>query len=153
MKKISILILVFLVSICSVAAASQPEEDIRAQIKDLLFDYKDAYNLRDFKAVKDLYAEDALIMSFACDSKKEVFYKEFCDNLGLCSTYWVDGGFKLRLFKITSFSVDGDRCTARVSWDYRDNRNRGAFLPTFDFVRVDGKWKISKETYGRKPAQ
>lgn len=152
MKKLLALILTLFIVMAAVmpAAASESEEDTRAQIKDFLFEYKDAYNIRDFDAVRDLYTADALIMSFPCNSKTEVFFNEFSESLPRCASYWVDGGFKLRLFKITSFKVDGNKCTARILWDYRDNKGRGKFTPTFDFQLVDGKWKISKEVYGRK---
>ncbi|WP_432735938.1 nuclear transport factor 2 family protein [Maridesulfovibrio sp. FT414] len=150
MKKISALILIFVLALASAAVASEPEDVVRDQIKDLLFEYKDAYNLRDFNAVRALYTEDALVMSFPCNSDKEVFFKEFSDSLPQCSSYWVEAAFKLRLFKITSFSVEGDKCIARINWDYRDNMNRGKFNPSFEFTKVDGKWKISRENYGRK---
>lgn len=148
-RKILILILVFML-VFAVSVSAHSEEDMRSQITDLLFEYKDAYNLRDFEAIKNLYTADALIMSFPCDSNKEVFFNEFSEGLGLCSTYWVESAFKLRLFKITSFEVEGDKCSARILWDYRDNKNRGKFTPMFEFTKINGKWKISKETYGRK---
>ncbi|WP_320169470.1 nuclear transport factor 2 family protein [Maridesulfovibrio sp.] len=151
MRKIFVLLFTVTLVIAAASVSSASEETVRDQIKDLLFEYKDAYNLRNFDSIRALYTKDALITSFACNSDKEVPFSEFSDDLGRCSTYWVEGAFKLRLFKITSFSVDGDKCTARVSWDYRDNRNRGKFNPTFEFRRVGGKWKISKENYGRKP--
>jgi hypothetical protein len=62
----------------------------------------------------------------------------------------VESSFKLRLFKITSFDLDGDKCSVRLKWDYRSNDGRGKFNPTFEFLRKDGKWLIEKEYYGRK---
>ncbi len=150
MRKLSSLLILCLLVLVSVPAAAQSDDAVREKIKDLLFEYKDAYNLRDFEAVRALYTEDALVMSFPCDSKKEVFFNEFSEDLPRCSSYWVESAFKLRLFKITSFTVEGDNCSARILWDYRDNKNRGKFTPSFEFRKVDGKWKISKETYGRK---
>ena len=151
MKKISLSMLMLLVIIsAAVSVSAQDKEEVRDQIKDVLFDYKDAYNLRDFEAVRALYAKNAVIMSFPCNSKIEHLFSDFSESLPRCSSYWLESSFKLRLFKITEFKVDGNKCTARLKWDYRSNDGRGKFTPTFEFLQKDGKWLIEKETYGRK---
>ncbi|MBI9110532.1 nuclear transport factor 2 family protein [Maridesulfovibrio ferrireducens] len=154
MKKISFILIsvLLLMSVAAFAFASDETEAVRDRIKDVLFDYKDAYNLRDFHAVKALYTKDALIMSFPCNSKEELFFDKFSEDLPRCSSYWVEQAFKLRLFKITSFELSGKKCTARVLWDYRDNSERGKFTPTFEFVLDGNQWKIAKEVYGRNPS-
>ncbi|WP_419779107.1 YybH family protein [Maridesulfovibrio sp.] len=151
MKKIllSLLMLLMVIS-AAVSVSASDKEEVREQIKDVLFDYKDAYNLRDFDAVRALYAKDAMIQSFPCNSKVESAFSNFSESLPRCSSYWLESSFKLRLFKITDFKVDGNKCTARLKWDYRSNDGRGKFTPTFEFLRKDGKWLIEKETYGRK---
>jgi len=150
-KKILLSILMLLVVLCSaVYAGNSAEDEIRFQIKDVLFDYKDAYNLRDFEAIRALYAEDAMVMSFPCNSKENLTSASFSEGLPRCASYWLDSSFKLRLFKITGFKVDGDKCSARVAWDYRSNDGRGKFTPSFEFARIGGKWLIINETYGRK---
>ncbi|CCO24886.1 YybH family protein [Maridesulfovibrio hydrothermalis] len=156
MKKIllpTLTILTLLVSAATVSASGlehDSDQGTRDLIKDLLYEYKDAYNLRDFDAIRSLYTKDAIIVSFPCQSKEEVLISEFSDNIPRCASLWVEGGFKVRLFKITSFKKTGDKVFIRVLWDYRDNEERGKFTPSFEFTLVDGKWKISKETYGRK---
>ncbi len=152
MKKILALTLsVFIVMIAAVSvSATNNEKAVRDRIVDLLFEYKDAYNLRDFDAIRSLYTKDAVIVSFPCQSKEEVLISEFSDNIPRCASLWLDGGFKVRLFKITEFELSGDHCKIRVLWDYRDNNGRGKFTPSFEFTKVDGQWKISRETYGRK---
>ncbi|WP_320008820.1 nuclear transport factor 2 family protein [Maridesulfovibrio sp.] len=151
MKKILFSMLMLLMVIfAAVSVSASNNEEVRDQIKDVLFEYKDAYNLRDFNAVRALYAKNAVIMSFPCNSKNEQMFSGFSDNLPRCSSYWLESTFKLRLFKITEFKVDGNKCIARVKWDYRSNDGRGKFTPTFEFLQKDGKWLIEKETYGRK---
>ncbi|OEU68171.1 MAG: hypothetical protein BA863_13935 [Desulfovibrio sp. S3730MH75] len=154
MKKILYLgvsVLLF-VSLGATVFASDEKEAVRDRLKDVLFEYKDAYNLRDFDAIRALYSKDASVMSFPCDSKEDLAFEDFSGILPQCASYWVDQSFKLRLFKFTSFALDGKTCTVRVLWDYRDNSGRGKFTPTFEFVLDGDKWKISKETYGRNPA-
>lgn len=150
MKKIILSILMLLVVLCSAVYAGNSAEEIRFQIKDVLFDYKDAYNLRDFEAIRALYAENAMVMSFPCNSKENLSLASFSEGLPRCASYWLDSFFKLRLFKITEFKVEGDKCIARVAWDYRSNDGRGKFTPSFEFVRIGGKWLIVNETYGRR---
>ncbi|WP_368854142.1 nuclear transport factor 2 family protein [Desulfovibrio sp. JC022] len=151
MKKILLSMLMLLVVLCAaVSAGASSEEDVRVQIKDVLFDYKDAYNLRDFDAIRGLYADNAVIKSFPCNYKEENLFKGFSESLPRCASYWVDSSFKLRLFKITEFKVEGNKCRARVAWDYRSNDGRGKFTPSFEFLLKDGKWLIEQETYGRK---
>ena len=152
MKKKLILILsvAIVMSTVSLIFASNDKQDAREHITDLLYEYKDAYNLRDFKAIRGLYAKNAMIESFPCDSKEEIPISKFNEGLPRCSSIWVKGALKLRLFRITEFELLGNMCKARVLWDYRDNSGRGKFNPSFEFIKVDGKWKISRETYGRK---
>lgn len=152
MKRILALTLSIVIVVLAAGSvfAGTEEKAVRDRIVDLLFEYKDAYNLRDFDAIRSLYTKDAVIVSFPCQSKEEVFISEFSDNIPRCASLWLDGGFKVRLFKITEFELSGDFCKIRVLWDYRDNKGRGKFRPSFEFTKVDGKWKISKETYGRK---
>ncbi len=141
-----------LVSLSATAFASDEKEAVRDRLKDVLFEYKDAYNLRDFDAIRVLYTANATVKSFPCDSKEDLEFEDFSGILPQCASYWVDQSFKLRLFKFTSFELKGNTCTVRVLWDYRDNSGRGKFTPTFEFVLDGDKWKISKETYGRNPS-
>lgn len=134
----------------AVSSGASGEDEVRAQIKDVLFEYKDAYNLRDFNAIRDLYAKNAQVKSFPCKSQEQTPFSVFSDDLPRCSSYWLENSFKLRLFKITSFKVDNNRCSIRVLWDYRSNEGRGKFTPSFELLRKDGKWLIENETYGRK---
>lgn len=151
MKKILLSMLMLLVVVCAFdSAGASAENEVRDQIKDVLFDYKDAYNLRDFDAIRVLYADNAVIKSFPCNSKMEVLFEGFSEALPRCASYWVDSSFKLRLFKITEFKVEGNKCRVRVAWDYRSNDGRGKFTPSFKFLLKDGKWLIEEETYGRK---
>ncbi|WP_419784641.1 hypothetical protein [Maridesulfovibrio sp.] len=62
MKKIllSLLMLLMVIS-AAVSVSASDKEEVREQIKDVLFDYKDTYNLRDFDIVKGIYAKDAMI--------------------------------------------------------------------------------------------
>jgi hypothetical protein len=153
-KKILLLMLMLSVVLCAAApVAASGEEEVRDQIEDVLFDYKDAYNLRDFDAVRGLYAKDAVVKSFPCNSKLEHLFSDFSEGLPRCSSYWLKSSFKLRLFKITEFKLEGNKCRVRVKWDYRSNDGRGKFNPTFEFLHKDGKWLIEKETYGRKVEQ
>ncbi len=151
MRKILLSILMLLVVLSAAFPAfASGEEEVRSQIEDVLFNYKDAYNLRNFDAVRALYAKNAVIMSFPCKSEEQHLFSDFSESLPRCSSYWVESSFKLRLFKITSFDLDGDKCSVRLKWDYRSNDGRGKFNPTFEFLRKDGKWLIEKEYYGRK---
>ncbi len=154
MKKFSFLFIsvLLVVSVAASAFAADQNEPVRDKIKDVLFAYKDAYNLRDFAAIKALYAKDATIMSFPCDYKEEMSLNKFYDSLPRCSSYWIEKAFKLRLFKITSFEASDKKCTARVLWDYGDTTERGKFTPTFDFVLEGNQWKIAREVYGRNPS-
>ncbi len=149
-KMILFLSVVIVMSTVCLAFASDKKKDVREQITDLLYEYKDAYNLRDFKAIRGLYDKNAMIKSFPCNSKEEIPISKFDEDLPRCSSIWVAGSLKLRLFRITEFELLGNMCKARVSWDYRDNSGRGKFTPSFEFIKVDGKWKISREIYGRK---
>ncbi|MFW5499185.1 MULTISPECIES: nuclear transport factor 2 family protein [unclassified Maridesulfovibrio] len=151
MKKVLFSMMILLVVACAaVSVGASAEDGVRNQIKDVLFDYKDAYNLRDFAAIRALYADNAVVMSFPCKSTEELLFSDFSESLARCSSYWLDSSFKLRLFKITSFTVEGNKCNIRVQWDYRSNDGRGKFNPSFEFLLKDGKWLIEKETYGRK---
>ncbi|WP_320175095.1 nuclear transport factor 2 family protein [Maridesulfovibrio sp.] len=151
MKKILLSMLMLMVVFCAaVSAGASAEDGVRDQIKDVLFDYKDSYNIRDFAAIRALYADNAVVMSFPCKSTEELMFADFSESLPRCSSYWLDSSFKLRLFKITSFEVNGNTCNVRVQWDYRSNDGRGKFNPSFELLRKDGKWLIVKELYGRK---
>ncbi|WP_291327925.1 nuclear transport factor 2 family protein [Desulfovibrio sp. UCD-KL4C] len=154
MKKLSFLLIsvLLILSIAGSAFAAEQSESVRDEIKDVLFAYKDSYNLRDFAAIKALYTKDAIIMSFPCDYKEDMSLDKFYDSLPRCSSYWIEKAFKLRLFKITSFESSAKKCTARVLWDYGDTSERGKFTPTFEFVLEGSQWKIAKEVYGRNPS-
>ncbi|SME89959.1 hypothetical protein [Desulfovibrio gilichinskyi] len=154
MKKLSFLFIsvLLIVSVAASAFAADQNESVRDKIKDVLFAYKDAYNLRDFSAIKALYTKDATIMSFPCDYKEDMSLNQFSESLPRCSSYWIEKAFKLRLFKITSFESSGKKCTARVLWDYGDTSERGKFTPTFEFELQGKQWKIAKEVYGRNPS-
>ncbi|WP_421902565.1 nuclear transport factor 2 family protein [Maridesulfovibrio sp.] len=150
MKKILLSMLMLLVIVCAaVSAGAAAEDEIRDKITDVLFDYKDAYNLRDFEAIRALYADNAVVKSFPCKSTDEFLFANFSESLPRCSSYWLESSFKLRLFKITEFKVEGNKCSIKVRWDYRSNDSRGKFNPSFEFLLKDGKWLIEKETYGR----
>ncbi|NDV28478.1 nuclear transport factor 2 family protein [Desulfovibrio sp. JC010] len=144
------MLMLLVVVSAAVSAGAAGEEEVRDQIEDVLFEYKDAYNLRGFDAVRALYADNAVVMSFPCKSKELRQFSDFSASLPQCSSYWLESSFKLRLFNITSFKMDGDKCCVRLKWDYRSNDGRGKFTPSFEFLRKDGRWLIVKETYGRK---
>lgn len=139
-----------LISAIAVPASAGECSGAEDEVYDLLYEYKDAYNLRDLEAIESLYMPGASIRSFAFPSSDSMSLKDFSQRLPRVASQWLDEGFKLNLFKITSFDVNEDRATARVRWKYRTQQEKGIFRPSFIMLKTAAGWKILKEDYGRK---
>lgn len=147
----SVLIILLLVTVVPGFCANKAKkESVKDQVYNLLYTYKDAYNTRDLKGIKALYLPQSTLRPFPFSASESMDYKAFCNKLPRVASSWLDDAFKLGLFKVTSFEVDGNKVNARARWVYRTQTEKGVFWPTFVMLKTPQGWKILKEDYGRK---
>lgn len=148
MRRIMILIVLTALMLTNVASGfCSNRDEVFRQVCNLLYSYKDAYNARDLNAIKKLYDSKATLRSFPLQSKETLKYNEFCNLLPEMIESCSELGFKLNLFKVISFEIEGDKAEAEVRWKYRTQEKKNTFTPTFIVLNTPGGWKILSEDY------